>query len=67
MPTLDERITQVNNEIEALQVKIKEKRAELKGLINEKAEDDKQRIMDAVVANGKTVDEIIAAIGVTEL
>ena len=61
--TLDERIAQVNAEIVAMQEQLKEKKAELKNLNDAKADEDKQRLMAAVLASGKTTDEIIAMIG----
>ncbi len=60
--TIDERIAQVTAEIESLQEQIKEKKAELKQLNDEKAEEDQKRLMAAVLASGKTVDEIIEMI-----
>ena len=60
--TLDERIARVTAEIESLQEQIKEKKAELKQLNDEKAEEDQKRLMAAVLASGKTVDEIIEMI-----
>ena len=62
MLTIDERIAQVTAEIESLQEQIKEKKAELKQLNDEKAEEDQKRLMAAVLASGKTVDEIIEMI-----
>lgn len=62
MLTVDERIAQVNAEIEALQGQIKEKKTELKKLNGEKAEEDQKRLMAAVLASDKTVDEIIGMI-----
>ena len=60
--TIDERIAQVTAEIESLQEQIKEKKAELKQLNDEKAKEDQKRLMAAVMASGKTVDEIIEMI-----
>ncbi len=60
--TVDERIVQVTAEIEALQEQIKEKKALLKRLNGEKSEEDKKRLMAAVLASDKTVDEIIGMI-----
>ncbi len=57
--TVDERIAQVAAEIEALQGQIKEKKALLKKLNGQKTEEDQKRIMAAVFASEKTVDEII--------
>ena len=63
---IDERIAQVTAEIESLQEQIKEKKDELKQLNDEKAKEDQKRLMAAVMASGKTVDEIIALIGKAE-
>ena len=60
--TLDERIAQVTAEIESLQEQIKEKKAELKQLNDEKAKEDQKRLMAAVLASGKTVEELIEMI-----
>ena len=62
MLTVDERIAQVTAEIEALQEQIKEKKTELKRLNGEKEEEDQKRLMAAVLASDKTVDEIIKMI-----
>ncbi len=60
--TVDERIAQVTAEIEALQGQIKEKKTELKKLNGEKTEEDQKRLMAAVLASDKTIDEIIGMI-----
>ena len=60
--TTDERIAQAAAEIESLQEQIKAKKAELKQLNDEKAEENQKRLMAAVLASGKTVDEIIEMI-----
>ena len=60
--TIEERIAQVTAEIESLQEQIKEKKAELKQFNDEKAKEDQKRLMAAVMASGKTVDEIIEMI-----
>ena len=62
MLTIDERIAQVTAEIESLQEQIKEKKAGLKQLNDEKAEEDQKQLMAAVLASSKTVDEIIEMI-----
>ena len=51
--TIDEQIAQVTAETEILQEQIREKKAELK---------QQKRLMAAVLASGKTVDEIIEMI-----
>lgn len=71
---IDELIANVNAEIESLTASLKEKKAELKGLkkdkvkadlllAEQKAEADKQRIIEAVTASGKSVDEILQMLG----
>ena len=64
--TLDEQIVQVNAEIVALQEQLKEKKAELNNLNDAKADEDKQRLMAAVLASGKSVDDVVAMIGGAE-
>ena len=67
---IDEQIANVNAEIEELAGSLKAKKAELKKLMKDKveadriaaekkAEEDRQRIIEAVEASGKTVDEIL--------
>lgn len=60
--TLDEQIAQVTAEIASLQEQVKEKKAELKSLNDQKDEADKQRLIAAVLASGKSVDDIVALI-----
>lgn len=67
--SVDERITAVTVEIESLQEQLKEKKAELKRLKAEKEEEDQKRLLAAVAASGKSIDEVIALIenaGATE-
>lgn len=67
--SIDERITAVTAEIESLQEQLKEKKAELKQLKAEKEEEDQKRLLAAVAASGKSIDEVIALIenaGATE-
>ena len=61
--SIDERIANVTAEIESLQEQLKEKKAELKQLNAEKEEEDKKRLIEAVLASGKSVDEVIAWVG----
>ena len=61
--SVDERITAVTAEIESLQEQVKEKKAELKQLKAEKEEEDQKRLLAAVAASGKSIDEVIALIG----
>jgi len=67
----DERIAVVQAEIETMAGELKAKKAELKKVLKEKAkadrlaaakkaEEEKARLLDAVAASGKTVDEILA-------
>lgn len=60
--SVDERITAVTTEIESLQEQLKEKKAELKQLKAEKEEEDQKRLLAAVAASGKSIDEVIALI-----
>lgn len=67
---VDEKIEQVTAEIEELKEQLKEKKTELKSLskakveadriaAEKKAEEDKAAILAAVVASGKSVEEIL--------
>ena len=67
---IDERIAEVEKAIEILKTDLKAKKAELKELTKfkeraeaiaaaKKAEEDKEAILAAVAASGKTVDEIL--------
>lgn len=60
--TVEEKIVQITAEIEALQEQIKDKKAELRMLNAEKAEEEQKKILDAVSASGKSAEEIIALI-----
>jgi predicted nuclease with TOPRIM domain len=55
-------MTAVSAEIETLQEQLREKREELKQLNVEKAEEDKQKLLGAVAASGKTIEEILSLI-----
>jgi uncharacterized protein involved in exopolysaccharide biosynthesis len=57
--SVDERIAAVTSEIEDLQEQVKEKKAQLKALKTEKAEEDQKRIMIAVLESGRSADEVI--------
>ena len=68
--SIDERIAQAEAAIETLTNDLKAKKAELKDLLKlkehaehvaaeKKAEEDKEAILAAVAASGKTVDEIL--------
>lgn len=71
MESIDERIADAEKAIEILTNELKSKKAELKALTKlkeravaavaaKKAEEDREAILAAVAASGKTVDEIIA-------
>lgn len=60
--TVEEKIALISAEIESLQEQIKEKKAELRQLNAEKAEEEQKKILDAVSASGKSAEEIIALI-----
>ena len=66
----EEKISQVNAEIEKLGADLKAKKAELKRLLKskkaavaaqaeKKAEEDKKAIMDAIAASGKSIEEVL--------
>ena len=68
--SLDEQIKATEAEIESMTASLKDKKAELKKLnkakekaeklaAEQKAEEDKIRILDAVAASGKSIDEIL--------
>ena len=55
-----ERIEAVKAEIDSLTTQLKEKKAELKKLEAEQADEDKAKLIEAYQASGKTIDEVIA-------
>jgi len=55
-----ERIEAVKADIESLSSQLKEKKAELKKLEAEQAEEDKVKLLEAFATSGKTADEVIA-------
>ena len=55
-----ERIEAVKAEIEQLSARLQEKKTELKALETEQAEGNKAKLLEAVEASGKSVDEIVA-------
>ena len=68
---IDEKIATAESAIAALTEELKAKKAELKELTKakaeaeklaaeKKAEEDKAKLMEAIVASGKSVDEIIS-------
>lgn len=67
---LDAQIAAVTAEIETMTAELKNKKAELKKLTKEraaaeeaaaaaKAEEDKARVLDAIAASGKSIDEVL--------
>jgi len=72
--SIDERIATTEAAISALTEELKAKKAELKELTKakataeklaaeKKAEEDKAKLLDAIAASGKSIDEIIDMIG----
>ena len=68
--SLDEQIKTTEAEIESMTAALKDKKTELKALIKskdqaekiaaeKKAEEEKARLLEAVAASGKSIDEII--------
>lgn len=55
-----ERIEAVKTEIEKLTADLKAKKAELKKLEAEQADEDKAKIIEAFLASGKTAEEVVA-------
>lgn len=55
-----QRIEAVKAEIEKLTVDLKAKKAELKKLEAEQADEDKAKIIEAFLASGKTAEEVVA-------
>ena len=55
-----ERIEAVKAEIEKLTVDLKAKKAELKKLEAEQADEDKAKMIEAFLASGKTAEEVVA-------
>lgn len=62
MLTIEQRIEKVSAEIESLQEQVKAKKNELKNLNTEKAEAEKRKLLEAIAASGKSVEEIISLI-----
>ena len=58
--SLAERIAAAEAELEALTQQMKEKKQELKALKAEQKEADRAKLIEAFIASGKTVDEVIA-------
>ena len=57
--SIEELISNKENEIENLSSQLKAAKAELKQLKEEKLLADSRRIMDALAASGKSVDDVI--------
>ena len=57
---LAERIDAVSAEIGVLQEKLKDKKSELKRLKNQQAQEEQQRLLEAVDASGMSIAEVIA-------
>lgn len=64
--TIDERIAAAADELESLQEQVKEKKAELRELKAEKEAEDQKKLLAAVAASGKTIEEVIALIEAAE-
>ncbi len=64
--TIDERIAAAVDELESLQEQVKEKKAELREMKAEKEAEDQKKLLAAVAASGKTVEEVIALIEAAE-
>ena len=58
--TVEERIAEIDAQIENLQEQIKEKKAERRKLTAEKKAEDQKKLIDAVEKSGMSIDEIIA-------
>lgn len=63
MQTTDELIATVTAELEELQSQIKAKKAELKQLKAQKEAEEQQRLIEAVRASGKTIEEVLQLLG----
>ncbi|HIQ92539.1 MAG TPA: hypothetical protein IAB24_04765 [Candidatus Copromonas avistercoris] len=57
---VEERISAVVAEIEAMEEQLKQKKAALKQLKAEKEEENQKKILAAVAASGKSAEEVIA-------
>ena len=57
---IEEKIAAVIAQIEAKENDLKELKADLKALQKEKVAADKQKILDAIEASGKSTEEILA-------
>ncbi|MBR1737976.1 MAG: hypothetical protein IJ736_13360 [Firmicutes bacterium] len=61
--SVDELITAKENEILNLTEQLKNAKAALKELKEKKKIEDSQKIMEAIVSSGKTVEEVLSMIG----
>ncbi len=57
--TLDQKIDAVKSEIAALSKQLKEKKAEFKALVDEKAHEKRTELIAAIEASGKSYEEIM--------
>lgn len=57
--SVEEQMQLVQAEIEELSAKLKAKKKEMAVLEKEKKAEEQQKLLDAVAASGKSVDEII--------
>ena len=57
--SVEEQMQLVQAEIEELSAKLKAKKKEMAGLEKAKKAEEQQKLLDAVAASGKSVDEII--------
>ena len=57
--SVEEQMQLVQAEIEELSAKLKAKKKEMAVLENAKKAEEQQKLLDAVAASGKSVDEII--------
>lgn len=57
--TIDQRIEQIEAEIQELNEAVKAKKAELKALLKEKETEDMKTLLAAFEKSGKTVDEVL--------
>ena len=57
--SVEEQMQLVQAEIEELSAKLKEKKKEMAVLEKAKTAEEQQKLLDAVAASGKSVDEII--------
>ena len=57
--SLDAQMQQIQQEIEELSTKLKAKKKELAALEDARKLEEQKKLLDAVAASGKSVDEII--------